>query len=128
MSADNSITIKGRLTDAPEVKFTNSGTAVSNFSVAVNKRVRNKDTGEYENGPTSFFDCVAWAQLAENFGEHLDKGEAVIVNGAMEQREYETKEGEKRKVWELIVEDGGPNLRWAKPKGESSFDSSRAPF
>ena len=124
MSADNAITIKGRLTAPPEVKFTNSGTAVSNFSVAVNKRVRNKDTGEYEDGNTSFFRCVAWGQLGENFGEHLEKGQAVIVTGAMEEREYE-KDGEKRRIWELFADDGGPNLRWAKPKGESS---QRPPF
>ena len=103
------ISFTGNLTADPELKFTSSGYAVASFTVAVSKRVKDGDT--WKDGPTSFVRCTVWRQYAENVAESLTKGTKVVVIGSMSQREYETKEGEKRSVWECQVEDVGPALR-----------------
>lgn len=108
------ITFVGNLTDAPEMRFTPSGAAVASFTVAVSKRVKVGDA--WEDGPTSFVRCSVWRQQAENVTESLTKGTKVIVAGSIAQREYETKEGEKRSVWECQVDDIGPALRYATAK------------
>jgi len=103
------ICFTGNLTADPELKFLPTGVAVASFTVAVSKRV--KDGDGWKDGPTSFVRCTAWRQLAENVAESIGKGTRVIVVGSMAQREYETKDGEKRSVWECQVDDVGPALR-----------------
>ena len=103
------IAITGNLTADPELKFLASGIPVASFTVAVSKRVKSDDG--WKDGPTSFVRCTAWRQYAENVAESLSKGTKVVVIGSMSQREYETKEGEKRSVWECQVDDVGPALR-----------------
>jgi single-strand DNA-binding protein len=103
------IAFTGNLTADPELKFLPSGIPVASFTVAVSKRVKDGDT--WKDGPTSFVRCTVWRQYAENVAESLAKGTKVVVIGSMSQREYETKEGEKRSVWECQVEDVGPALR-----------------
>jgi single-strand DNA-binding protein len=103
------IAFTGNLTADPELKFLPSGIPVASFTVAVSKRVKDGDT--WKDGPTSFVRCTAWRQYAENVAESLSKGTKVVVIGSMGQREYETKEGEKRSVWECQVDDVGPALR-----------------
>ena len=103
------ISFTGNLTADPELKFLPSGIAVASFTVAVSKRVKDGDT--WKDGPTSFVRCTVWRQYAENVAESLAKGTKVVVIGSMSQREYETKDGEKRSVWECQVEDVGPALR-----------------
>jgi single-strand DNA-binding protein len=108
--ADSTVTIIGNLTSAPELRFVASGQAVANFGVAVNRRWQ-KD-GKWQE-QVSFFRVSCWATLAENVAQSLDKGARVIVTGRLEQREYETNEGEKRSVVEIIADEVGPSLRWA---------------
>ena len=103
------ISFTGNLTADPELKFLPSGIPVASFTVAVSKRV--KDGDGWKDGPTSFVRCTVWRQYAENVAESLAKGTKVVVIGSMGQREYETKDGEKRSVWECQVEDVGPALR-----------------
>jgi single-strand DNA-binding protein len=103
------IAFTGNLTADPELKFLPSGIPVASFTVAVSKRVKDGDT--WKDGPTSFVRCTVWRQYAENVAESLAKGTKVVVIGSMSQREYETKEGEKRSVWECQVDDVGPALR-----------------
>ena len=105
------ITITGNLTGDPELKFTPKGDAVASFTVAVSKRV--KDGDKWVDGPSSFYRCSIWRQYAENIAESLTKGTRVIVTGEMRQRDYETKEGEKRSVWELQADEVGVALRYA---------------
>lgn len=104
-------TIVGNLTNDPELKFTPSGAAVANFTVAVSKRVKEGD--KWVDGPSSFYRCSIWRQYAENIAESLSKGTRVIVTGEMHQREYEDKQGEKRSVWELHADEVGVILRYA---------------
>lgn len=106
-----SITITGNLTADVELKFTPKGDAVASFTVAVSKRV--KDGDKWVDGPSSFYRCSIWRQYAENIAESLTKGTRVIVTGEMRQRDYETKEGEKRSVWELQADEVGVALRYA---------------
>ena len=101
----------GNLTADPELKFTNAGIAVVSFTVATSKRV--KDGDGWKDGPTSFVRCTAWRQYAENVAESLAKGTRVMVSGTMQQREYETPQGEKRSTWDCDVTDVGPVLRYA---------------
>ena len=103
------ISFTGNLTADPELKFLPSGIPVASFTVAVSKRVKDGDT--WKDGPTSFVRCTVWRQYAENVAESLAKGTKVVVIGSMSQREYETKDGEKRNIWECQVEDVGPALR-----------------
>lgn len=111
MTSSNSITIVGNVTREPELRFTPSGQANTRFGVAVNRRWQDKG-GEWQEA-VSFFDVVAWREMAENIGQSLQKGSRVIVTGRLEQRSYETKEGQKRSVVEVIADEVGPSLRWA---------------
>lgn len=110
---ETSITIRGRLTSDPELRFTPSGAAVANLTIASNARRFDKQANEWKDGPTTFWRCSTWRDLAENVAESLTKGAAVIAFGNVAQREYETKEGEKRTVVEVELEAIGPDLRWA---------------
>lgn len=105
----NAITVSGRLTKDPEVHFGAGGSANVNFDIAAERRFKRNDEWESQ---TSFFKCKAWGSLAENIGASLHKGDAVIAVGRMEQRSYETQDGEKRTIWEMVVDELGPALRW----------------
>ncbi len=108
----NSVTLVGNLTRDPELRYTPSGAATCQFGIAVNRRWQNKTNSEWEEA-TSFFNVVAWRELAENVGESLQKGSRVLVTGRLEQRSWDTPEGEKRSVIEVIADEVGPSLRWA---------------
>jgi single-strand DNA-binding protein len=110
--ADNSITIVGNLTRDPEIRYTSSGQANARLGIAVSRRWQNRQTNEWEER-TSFFNVVAWGDMAENISDTLGKGNRVIVNGRLEQRSWETDQGEKRSVVEVIADEIGPSLRWA---------------
>ena len=109
---DNTVTVVGNLTREPELRYTPSGQAVCRLGVAVNRRWQNRQTNEWEE-QVSFFNVTAWAQLAENVGECLTKGTRVVVTGRLEQRSWETENGEKRSVVEIVADEVGPSLRWA---------------
>ncbi len=116
MAGDTVITVVGNLTADPELRFTPSGAAVANFTVASTPRTFDKNTNEWKDGEALFLRCSVWRQAAENVAESLSRGTAVIVQGRLKQRSYETKEGEKRTVYELDVEEVGPSLKWATAK------------
>jgi single-strand DNA-binding protein len=107
---DNSVTLIGNITRDPELRFTPSGQAVATFGIAVNRRFQRNNQWEEQ---TSFFNVTAWATLGENVSNSLSKGARVIVNGRLEQRSWETQEGEKRSVVEVVADEIGPSLRWA---------------
>ena len=108
----NSVTVVGNLTRDPELRYTPAGAATCQFGLAVNRRWQNRQTSEWEEA-TSFFNVVAWREMAENAGESLQKGARVIVTGRLEQRSWETPDGEKRSVVEIVADEIGPSLRWA---------------
>jgi single-strand DNA-binding protein len=110
--ADNTITIVGNVTRDPEMRYTPSGQANATFGVAVNRRWMNRQTNEWEER-VSFFNVVCWREMAENVSESLAKGSRVVVSGRLEQRSWETENGEKRSVVEIVADDVGPSLRWA---------------
>ena len=116
MAGDTVITVVGNLTADPELRFTPSGAAVANFTVASTPRTFDKNSNEWKDGEALFLRCSVWRQAAENVAESLHRGTAVIVQGRLKQRSYETKEGEKRTVYELDVEEVGPSLKWATAK------------
>ncbi|HWG93332.1 MAG TPA: single-stranded DNA-binding protein [Mycobacteriales bacterium] len=116
MAGDTIITVVGNLTADPELRFTPSGAAVANFTVASTPRTFDKNSNEWKDGEALFLRCSVWRQAAENVAESLTKGTSVIVQGRLKQRSYETKEGEKRTVVELEVDEIGPSLRWATAK------------
>ena len=116
MAGDTVITVVGNLTDDPELRFTPSGAAVANFTVASTPRVFKRDSNSWEDGDTLFMRCSVWRQYAENVAESLTRGTRVVVQGRLKQRSYETREGEKRTVVELEVEEIGPALRYATAK------------
>lgn len=116
MAGDTVITVVGNLTADPELRFTPSGAAVANFTVASTPRTFDKNSNEWKDGEALFLRCSVWRQAAENVAESLHKGAAVIVQGRLKQRSYETKEGEKRTVYEIDVDEVGPSLRWATAK------------
>jgi single-strand DNA-binding protein len=116
MAGETTITVVGNLTDDPDLRFTPSGAAVANFTVASTPRSFDKNTNEWKDGEALFLRCSVWRQAAENVAESLQRGTAVIVQGRLKQRSYETKEGEKRTVYELDVDEVGPSLRWATAK------------
>lgn len=109
--ADSTVTIVGNLTRDPELRFTTGGRGMASFGVAVNRRYQ--VNGEWQE-QVSFFNVTAWGTLGENLSASLTKGSRVIVTGRLEQRSYETKEGEKRSVVEIIADEMGPSLRWAR--------------
>ena len=113
MAGDTVITVVGNLTADPELRFTPSGAAVANFTVASTPRTFDKNSNEWKDGEALFLRCSVWRQAAENVAESLHRGTAVIVQGRLKQRSYETKEGEKRTAIELEVDEIGPSLRYA---------------
>jgi single-strand DNA-binding protein len=115
-AGDTQITIAGNLVDDPELRFTPSGQPVAKFRVASTPRFRDNQTGEWKDGDSLFLTCNVWRQAAENAAESLTRGMRVIVSGRLRQRSYETKEGEKRTVYEVEVDDVGPSLRNASAK------------
>ncbi len=115
-AGDTQITIVGNLVDDPELRFTPAGQPVARFRVASTPRFRDNATGEWKDGDSLFMTCNVWRQAAENVAESLQRGMRVIVSGRLRQRSYETKEGEKRTVYEVEVDDVGPSLRNASAK------------
>jgi single-strand DNA-binding protein len=116
MAGDTIITVIGNLTDDPELRFTPSGAAVAKFRVASTPRFMDRQTNEWKDGEPLFLSCTVWRQAAENVAESLQRGARVIVSGRLRQRSYETREGEKRTVYELEVDEIGPSLRYATAK------------
>ncbi|HMT48562.1 single-stranded DNA-binding protein [Dietzia sp. UBA5065] len=113
---DTPITVVGNIVADPELRFTPSGAAVANFRIASTPRRFNSQTNQWEDGEGLFLTCNVWRQAAENVAESLQKGMRVIVNGRLRQRSYETREGEKRTVYEVEVEEVGPSLKYATAK------------
>jgi single-strand DNA-binding protein len=116
MAGDTVITVIGNLTADPELRFTASGAAVANFTVASTPRTFDRNTNEWKDGEALFLRCNVWRQAAENVAESLSRGTRVVVTGRLKQRSFDTKEGEKRTVIELEVEEIGPSLRYATAK------------
>ena len=111
------ITIIGNIASEPEIRFTPTGKAVANFSIAENHRIKQAD-GTWSDGDSTFWRCQIWDQAAENLVESLTKGTRVIAHGEVKQRSFETKEGEKRSVIEVTVQEIGPSIRWATTRVE----------
>ena len=133
MANDTIITVTGNLTSDPELRFTPNGAAVANFTIASTPRKFDRQANEFKDGETLFMRCSVWREAAENVAESLQKGAAVIAQGRLESRSYETKEGEKRTVTELAVDEIGPNLRRATaqvtknaPKGQGNFGQQQS--
>jgi single-strand DNA-binding protein len=116
MAGETTLTVIGNLTADPDLKFTTSGAAVANFTVASTPRTLDRQSGEWKDGEALFLRCNIWREAAENVAETLSKGSRVIVTGRLKQRSYETREGEKRTVVELEVDEIGPSLRYATAK------------
>jgi single-strand DNA-binding protein len=116
VAGETIITVVGNLTADPELRFTPSGAAVANFTIASTPRTFDKNTNEWKDGDALFLRCSVWRQAAENVAESLQKGTAVIAQGRLKQRSFETKEGEKRTVVELEVDEIGPALKFATAK------------
>jgi single-strand DNA-binding protein len=116
MAGDTTVTVIGNLTADPELRFTPSGAAVASFTVASTPRTFDRQSGEWKDGEALFLRCNIWRQAAENVAESLTRGARVIVNGRLKQRSFETREGEKRTVVELDVDEIGPSLRYATAK------------
>ncbi len=124
MAGETTITVIGNLTDDPELRFTTSGAAVAKFRIASTPRTLDRASGEWKDGDPLFLACSVWRQAAENVAESLQRGSRVIVSGRLRQRSYETKEGEKRTVYELEVDEIGPSLRYATAKVQKMSRSS----
>lgn len=116
MAGETTITIIGNLTNDPELRFTPSGAAVANFTVASTPRTFDRQSNDWKDGETLFMRCSVWRDAAENVAESLQRGSRVLVTGRLKSRSYETKEGEKRTVVELDVDEVGPSLRYATAK------------
>ncbi|MGO9341447.1 MAG: single-stranded DNA-binding protein [Acidimicrobiales bacterium] len=110
--AGNAVVLVGNVTRDPELRFTPSGQATATFGLAVNRRWQNRQTQEWEEA-TSFFDVVCWRDMAENAAESLSKGSRIIVSGRLEQRSWETSDGDRRSKVEVVADEIGPSLRWA---------------
>jgi len=128
MAGETTITVVGNLTDDPELRFTPSGAAVAKFRVASTPRTLDRASGEWKDGEPLFLSCNVWRQAAENVAESLQRGARVIVTGRLRQRSYETREGEKRTVIELEVDEIGPSLRYATTKVQKMSRSSGGGF
>ncbi|MGW0007305.1 single-stranded DNA-binding protein [Nocardia grenadensis] len=115
-AGDTVITVIGNLTADPELRFTPAGAAVANFTVASTPRIFDRNTNEWKDGEALFLRCNIWREAAENVAESLTRGSRVIVSGRLKQRSFETREGEKRTVVELEVDEVGPSLRYATAK------------
>jgi single-strand DNA-binding protein len=116
MAGETVITIVGNLVDDPELRFTPSGAAVANFRIASTPRTFDKQTNEWKDGDALFLTCSVWRQAAENVAESLQKGMRVVVQGRLKSRQYETREGEKRTVFEIDADEVGPSLKYATAK------------
>jgi len=116
MAGETTITIVGNLVDDPELRFTPSGAAVANFRVASTPRTFDKQTNEWKDGEGLFLSCSVWRQAAENVAESLQRGMRVVISGRLKARTYETREGEKRTVFEIDVDEVGPSLKYATAK------------
>ncbi|MCE0534527.1 single-stranded DNA-binding protein [Kineosporia rhizophila] len=116
MAGDTTLTLIGNLTNDPELRFTPSGAAVANFTVASTPRAFDRQSNEWKDGETLFMRCSVWREAAENVAESLTRGSRVIVTGRLKSRTYDTREGEKRTVVELEVDELGPSLRYATAK------------
>ena len=116
MAGETTITLVGNLTADPELRFTPSGAAVANFTVASTPRTFDRQTNEWKDGDAMFLNCAVWRQAAENVAESLQKGMRVIVRGRLKSRSYETREGERRTVFEIDVDEIGPALKYATAK------------
>ena len=121
--ADNTVTLVGNVTDDPELRFTPSGAAVANFTVAVNRRYKNAD-GQWEDKLDGFFRCNCWRDMAEHVAESLTKGTRIVVTGRLQQRSWEDQEGGKRSAFEIQVDEVGPSLRWATATVQKTERSS----
>jgi len=124
MASENSVTLVGNLTRDPELRYTTGGRGVASFGLAVNRRYQ--QNGEWQE-QTSFFNITAWGDLGENAAASLTKGARILVTGRLQQREYETREGEKRTIVEVIADDLGPSLRWAQAQVERISRDAAAP-
>ena len=116
MAGETPITVVGNLTADPELRFTPSGAAVANFTVASTPRTFDRQTNDWKDGEALFLNCSVWRQAAENAAESLTRGMRVIVQGRLKARSYETREGEKRTVFEIDVDEVGPSMRYATAK------------
>jgi single-strand DNA-binding protein len=116
MAGETTITVVGNLVDDPELRFTPSGAAVANFRIASTPRTFDRQTNEWKDGDALFLSCSVWRQAAENVAESLQKGMRVIVQGQLRSRQYETREGERRTVFEIQVDEVGPSLKYATAK------------
>jgi single-strand DNA-binding protein len=116
MAGETSITLVGNLVDDPELRFTPSGAAVANFRVASTPRTYDRQSGEWKDGEALFLSCSVWRQAAENVAESLQRGTRVIIQGRLKSRSYEDREGQKRTVFEIDVDEVGPSLRSATAK------------
>ena len=124
MAGETNITIIGNLVDDPELRFTPSGAAVANFRIASTPRTFDKQSGEWKDGEALFLSCAVWRQAAENVAESLQRGMRVVVHGRLKPRSYETREGEKRTVNEIDVDEVGPSLKYATAKVTKATRSS----
>lgn len=127
----NNVNLIGNVTRDPELRFTASGQAVASFGLAVNRRWQNRQTQEWEEA-VSYFDIVCWRELAENVAESITKGTRLIVTGRLEQRSWDTENGEKRSKVEVQADEVGPSLRWAsaqvsRNERRSGFDTTAQP-
>ena len=116
MAGETIITIVGNLVDDPELRFTPSGAAVANFRIASTPRTFDRQSNEWKDGDALFLSCSVWRQAAENVAESLQRGMRVVVQGRLKSRQYETREGEKRTVFEIDVDEVGPSLKYASAK------------
>jgi len=128
MAGETVITIIGNLVDDPELRFTATGAAVARFRIASTPRTLDRTSGEWKDGEPLYLTCTAWRQMAENVAESLHRGTRVVVSGRLRQRNYETREGEKRTVFELEVDEVGPSLRYATAKVQRMARSSGGGF
>jgi single-strand DNA-binding protein len=124
MAGDTQITVVGNLVSDPELRYTPTGVAVANFRIASTPRTFDRQSNEWKDGDSLFLTCNVWRQAAENVAESLQRGMRVVVQGRLHQRSYETREGEKRTVFEVEVDDVGPSLRNASAKVTKSNRSS----
>ena len=128
MAGETTITVVGNLVDDPELRFTPWGAAVANFRIASTPRTFDRQSNEWKDGDALFLSCSVWRQMAENVAESLQKGMRVVVQGRLKSRQYETREGEKRTVFEIDVEEVGPSLRYATAKVARAGRSSGGDF
>jgi single-strand DNA-binding protein len=120
MSTEYQIGLHGRLTRDPELRTTNSGKMVASFGIAENKRIYDKDAGDWKDSDPTFYDCSAFGPMAENIIENLSRGQLVVVAGVHRQRSWQDKDGKNRTSWEVAVDGIGPSLKWKDDGGNRS--------